>query len=125
MLDLLSLTWSHLQEAKAAPNGRSAGRIVHDGDLRQTVVALAAGTELGEHNAPHAATLQVLHGRVRVTSPSGDEDLGTGTLHLLTHERHAVLALEDAVFLLTTVTGTPTSSTPTSSQDVDRAERTR
>jgi quercetin dioxygenase-like cupin family protein len=74
---------------------------------RQTVVGLAAGTELGEHNAPHAATLQVLHGRVRVTSPSGDDELGTGILHLLTHERHAVLALEDSVFLLTTVTGSP------------------
>jgi quercetin dioxygenase-like cupin family protein len=109
MLDLLSLTWSHLQEAKAAPNGRSAARIVHDGDLRQTVVGLAAGTELGEHNAPHAATLQVLHGRVRVTSPSGDDELGTGVLHLLTHERHAVLALEDSVFLLTTVTGSTES----------------
>ncbi|HEX7804644.1 MAG TPA: cupin [Cellulomonas sp.] len=110
MPDLLSLTWSHLQEAKAAPNGRSAGRIVHDGDLRQTVVGLAAGTELGEHNAPHAATLQVLHGRVRVTSPSGDDELGTGALHLLTHERHAVLALEDSVFLLTTVTASPTAA---------------
>lgn len=107
--DLLSLTWSHLQEARIAPNGRSAGLVLHDGELRQTVVALAAGTELGEHNAPHAASLQVLHGRVRVTSPSGDDELGTGALHLLTHERHGVVALEDAVFLLTTVTGVPTA----------------
>jgi len=107
MPDLVSLTWSHLQEARSAPNGRSAGLVAHDGELRQTVVALAAGTELGEHNAPHAATLHVLHGRVRVTSSGGDDELGTGALHVLTHERHAVLALEDAVFLLTTVTGVP------------------
>jgi quercetin dioxygenase-like cupin family protein len=121
MIDLLSLTWSHLQEARTAPNGRSAGRVIHDGDLRQTVVALAAGSELGEHNSPHAATLQVLHGRVRVSSPSGADDLGTGTLHLLTHERHAVLALEDAVFLLTTVTGAAESA----ARDADREERMR
>ncbi|MGW6128756.1 cupin [Cellulomonas sp. NPDC055163] len=70
MPDLQTLTWRHLEAAQQAPNGRSAERVVHDGELRQTVIALAAGQELGEHNAPHAATLQVLHGLVRVTSSS-------------------------------------------------------
>lgn len=104
MHDLIALTWAHLEAAQAAPNGRSAELVLHDAELRQTVVALAAGSELGEHNAPRAATLQVLHGRVRVTAPSGDVELGTGALELMAHERHAVVALEDAVFLLTTLT---------------------
>ena len=107
MPDLQTLTWSHLEAARSAPNGRSAERVVHDGELRQTVIALRAGCELGEHNAPHAATIQVLHGLVRVTSASGDDDvtLPTRALHQITHERHGVTAVEDAVFLLTTVTG--------------------
>ena len=104
MHDLRSLTWSHLEAARSAPNGRSAELVVRDGELRQSVVALTAGSELGEHNAPRAATLQVLHGRVRVTSPSGGAEIGTGCLQLVAHERHAVVAIEDAVFLLTTLT---------------------
>ncbi|ACQ81001.1 conserved hypothetical protein [Beutenbergia cavernae DSM 12333] len=100
-------TDAHLAAALAAANGRSAEVLVHDGPLRQSIVALKAGTELGEHNAPPAASLQVLVGEVRVTAPDGDVDLAGGDLWLLTHERHAVLALTDAVFLLTTVTSIP------------------
>lgn len=33
--------------------------------------------------------------------------LAAGELHSLTHQRHAVTALEDSVFLLTTVTSQP------------------
>jgi quercetin dioxygenase-like cupin family protein len=36
--------------------------------LRQTVLALAAGVRLAEHEALGAATLQVLRGRVRLTA---------------------------------------------------------
>lgn len=100
---LSDLATTHLERARTAENGRSAELVIHDGALRQTVIALVAGAELGEHNAPHAATLQVLHGRLRVTGGESSE-LSAGQLHLLTHERHAVEALEDSVFLLTTVT---------------------
>src|SRR6478752_5574457 len=52
-----------------------------------------------------AASIQVLRGRVRVTAlGEGDTELGAGELRVLTHERHAVSALEDSAFLLTTVT---------------------
>ncbi|GIG29516.1 cupin [Cellulomonas marina] len=103
MPDLTALVESHLQSARASTHRRSTELVVHDGVLRQTVIALAAGAELGEHNAPPAASVQVLHGRVRVTG-QGDEELAQGRLVTLAHERHAVVALEDAVFLLTTVT---------------------
>ncbi len=50
----------------------------------------------------------MLRGRVRVTAlGEGDVELGEGELRVLTHERHAVSAVEDAAFLLTTVTSIP------------------
>ena len=108
MPDLAALTETHLAAARVAPNGRSAELIVHDHQLRQTVIALAEGQSLTEHNAPPAATIQVLLGSVEVTAR---DDLDTvvrqGELSDLTHHRHGVRALEDAVFLLTTVTGIP------------------
>ncbi|MEE6281283.1 cupin [Georgenia sunbinii] len=106
MPDLAALTSSHLQAARDSDHGRSAELLVHDGVLRQSILALRAGTELAEHNSPHAASLQVLVGRVRVTGVDAPV-LDAGELHTLTHQRHAVTALEDSVFLLTTVTGLP------------------
>lgn len=97
----------NMAAALVSHNGRSAELIAHDGVLRQTIVALRAGTRLGEHNSPPAATLQVLRGSLRVEV--GDSEQGEfrqGELWVLTHERHGVLALEDCAFLLTTVTST-------------------
>jgi quercetin dioxygenase-like cupin family protein len=107
MADLDALTTTHLDKARTAEHGRSAEVVVHDGPLRQTVLALLEGVELGEHNAPPAASVLVLHGRVRVTALEGGEEVRAGQLRVLTHARHAVLALEDSVFLLTTVTSIP------------------
>lgn len=97
----------NLAKALDSDNGRSAEILAHDGVLRQTVVALRSGTRLHEHNSPPAATLQVLHGSVRVEI--GETEQGTfheNELWTLTHARHSVLALEDCAFLLTTVTST-------------------
>lgn len=103
MPDLVALSSSHLEAARVSPHGRSAELVVHDGVLRQSVIALIADAELAEHNSPPAASVQVLSGRIRVTGVAGPE-ISAGELVLLTHERHAVTALEDSVFLLTTVT---------------------
>lgn len=111
MAHLPRLIQTHLEEARASEHGRSAELLLHDGVLRQTVIALAAGTELAEHNSPHAASIQVLEGRVQVTGPE-QPALQEGELALLTHERHAVSALEDSVFLLTTVTSVPPTGEP-------------
>lgn len=104
MPDLTQLASRHLAEARASEHGRSAERILHDGHLRQSIIALRAGTELGEHNSPPAGTIHVLEGAVRVTGLD-EAEVSAGELELLTHRRHAVTALEDSVFLLTTVTG--------------------
>ncbi len=105
MTDLKSLAERHLSLAKADKNGRSAHMFLHEGPLRQTVIALTAGSRLDEHNSPHAASLQVLSGRVVLTSALGDTELGEGELAPIPPERHGLNALADSVLVLTTVKG--------------------
>ncbi|MDX6743489.1 cupin [Actinocorallia sp. A-T 12471] len=104
MTDLKALTAEHLAKAKADKNGRSAHMFMHDGPLRQALIALTEGSKLDEHSAPPAASLQVLSGRVRITAGSGDVELGEGGVSPIPHERHGLTALSDAVVVLTTVT---------------------
>ncbi|MBG6224402.1 quercetin dioxygenase-like cupin family protein [Arthrobacter sp. CAN_A2] len=92
-----------LDDATASDKGRSAAILVHDGPLRQTVIGLRRGQILAEHNSPPAASMYVLRGRVRVTGQDPSE-VAAGEIVALTHVRHGVEALEDSVFLLTTVT---------------------
>ena len=100
---LTALAREQLKLAKAATSGRSA-RTVFGGRehvLRQTMIALAAGRTLEDHPNPGEATLQVLHGRVRLKA--GDESWEGATGHLIDipQANHSVEAIEDAVFLLT------------------------
>lgn len=107
MADLRALAESQLANARASDNGRSAELVAHDQELRQTVIALTEGTRLPTHNSPPAATLQVLRGRIRVEMDEGERlqgEFGEDELWVLTHEPHSVLAMQDSVFLLTTVT---------------------
>ncbi|GHA90788.1 cupin [Streptomyces termitum] len=102
-LDLTALADEHLTAARSAPHGRSAHLVLHDGVLRQTVIALIAGTALDEHNAPPAASLQVLRGRVRLTTPGWEAELAEGALRMIPKERHGLAAVNDSVVLLTAV----------------------
>ncbi|UZN05097.1 cupin [Cellulomonas sp. S1-8] len=109
MPDLHALADELLAAALTDPHGRSAQLVVHDGELRQTVLALVAGARLGEHSSPPAASLQALRGHVRVeVGDDVQQEVVAGELWELTHERHSVVALEDSVVLLTTVTGVAT-----------------
>lgn len=104
--DLTTLTRAALAAAREDPHGRHGDLLLRDGHLRQSMIALTADSTLADHNAPPAATLQVLQGAVVVTAgPGEDVHLKTGQLVQLTKERHGVKALRDSVFLLTTVTG--------------------
>jgi hypothetical protein len=69
-LSLDALAREQLEAAGRAPAGRSARTAVggYDHVMRQTVIALHAGQELAEHENPGEATLQVLHGRVRLVA---------------------------------------------------------
>lgn len=103
MDDLNALAEEHLTAARASAHGRSAHLLIQEPPLRQTVIALTSGSALDEHNAPPAASLLVLRGTVRLTAASGDAEIPAGTLHPIPQERHGLVALQDAVVLLTAV----------------------
>ncbi|MDJ1130509.1 cupin [Streptomyces iconiensis] len=106
MDDVTALAAEHLALARDDPHGRSAYLFLHDGPLRQSVIALTEGSELDEHNTPPAASIYVLQGRVRLTEITADQDIGPGQIQRVPPVRHGVRALEDSVFLLTAVTAT-------------------
>jgi quercetin dioxygenase-like cupin family protein len=103
---LTRLGEEQLAKAGAASSGRAAVT-VHGGqehDLRQTLIALAEGRSLGEHDAPGEATLQVLVGRVRLTAGDDTWEGAAGDHVVLPHHRHDLAALTGAVVLLTVAT---------------------
>jgi quercetin dioxygenase-like cupin family protein len=100
---LTDLAEHHLGTAHAAASGRSA-QTVYGGSgstLRQTVIALAAGQRLDEHENPGQATVHVLTGRVRMAAADQTCDVDAGSLLAVPDSRHSLEALEDAVVLLT------------------------
>lgn len=103
---LKQLVDTQMEAARTASAGRAAST-VHGGrehDLRQTVIALAAGRSLGEHESPGEATLQVLRGEVRLHA-GGESWEGTeGDYLLIPRVRHDLEAVSDAAVLLTVAT---------------------
>jgi quercetin dioxygenase-like cupin family protein len=93
----------HLERAAATPAGRSAETVYggHEHVLRQTVVAMRAGTEMSEHDNPGEASVLVLRGRVRLHSGHDSWEAMTGDLLAIPPARHSLAALEDAVIVLT------------------------
>ena len=73
----------------------------HQHTLRQTLIALTAGTSLDNHESPGEATLQVLHGRVRLTSADTSWDGRPGDHLVIPSTRHGLHAVDDCVVLLT------------------------
>lgn len=69
--------------------------------LRQTVVGLIEGSELGEHSNPGEATVYVLRGRVRLSSNDESWEARAGDLLKVPDARHSLQALEDSAILLT------------------------
>jgi quercetin dioxygenase-like cupin family protein len=102
-LSLSALVDEHLAIAREHGSGRSAVT-VHGGrehHLRQTLIALAAGRALGEHDSPGEATLQVLRGRVRLHAGDDAWEGAAGDYVLIPPRRHDLTALADAAVLLT------------------------
>ncbi|MFB6751691.1 cupin domain-containing protein [Streptomyces sp. NPDC056353] len=102
-LSLDALAREHLEQAAASSSGRSATTVYggHELVLRQTLLALTAGTTLAEHENPGEATVQVLRGRVRLASGDDSWEGRTGDLILIPPARHSLDALEDSAILLT------------------------
>lgn len=102
-ISLTRLADEHLEVARSSNAGRSAHTVHggHDHMLRQTLIAMTAGTELAEHNSPGQATLQVLRGRVRVNAGADSWVGEAGDLLVIPPQRHGLHADVDAVVLLT------------------------
>lgn len=99
---LTALTRHHLETAKASPSGRSAHTVYggHEHVLRQTLIALRAGSKLDEHENPGEATLQVLHGRVTLVAGESRWNGSPGDLITIPDSRHSLEAVEDSAVLL-------------------------
>jgi quercetin dioxygenase-like cupin family protein len=100
---LIGLAEQHLAAARDASSGRSAHTVYggHTSILRQTIIALAAGQRLDEHENPGQATVYVLTGLVRMTTDGDAGDGTTGDLLTVPDARHGLEALQDSVVLLT------------------------
>ena len=100
---LTALVRQQLDLAARASSGRSASTVYggHEHVLRQTLIAMNAGQRLDEHENPGEATVQVLHGRVRLVAGETTWDGSPGDLLIVPQARHALEAVETSAILLT------------------------
>jgi quercetin dioxygenase-like cupin family protein len=82
-------------------SGRKARTILTGTVMRSTLIALAEGIELSEHDSPSAATLQVIRGRVTLLSGDRAWSLSAGQVMPIPPTRHSLRADTDAAVLLT------------------------
>lgn len=103
-ISLTALAREQLELAKEASSGRSAHTVFggHEHTLRQTVIALAAGQVLNEHENPGEATVYVLHGRVVLSAGQTEWRGAAGHYMVVPDARHTLVAEEDSAVLLTT-----------------------
>jgi len=102
-LSLIALGRQHLKLAKQAANGRSAETFYggHERALRQTLIALAAGTVLKIQDGPDEATVQVQSGRIRLIVGQATWNGSPGDLLVVPAGQHSIEAVEDSVLVLT------------------------
>ena len=90
-------------QAAASASGRAARTLVKDGPLRITLVALRKDVALQSHQVEGAVSVQMLSGRLRLTTESRELPLYAGGLAALdAGVGHAAVALSDCTLLITT-----------------------
>lgn len=100
-MTLLTMGAGQLEEARVSSAGR-ASRTLHSGArLRQTLIALTAGTRMNEHQSPGDATVQCLQGHVTLHTRERTIAIAAGQLVDAPPERHDVVADDDALIILT------------------------
>ena len=100
-VDLQELAADLLDRAARGSAHRAASTLPHPADgLRQTLVALLAGAELGEHESPGPASLLVLRGRVRLLAGDDTVEIAAHEFAPIPDRRHSLHADEDSVVLL-------------------------
>ena len=90
----------------ADPDGARTVALFKSRDLEVMRLVLAAGKALPPHKVAREITIQCISGALAVTTPAGRHELQAGQLLYLDREAmHDVLAIEDAVALVTVVLG--------------------
>lgn len=98
---LADLASGLLEQARSHHSQRAAKTVVSGESMRATVIALAGGAELADHDAPPAATVQVISGQVRVHAGDQDWTVDAGEVLTIPPLRHGLVAVSDAAILLT------------------------
>lgn len=93
-----------LEKARKVNAGRQARTLFggQEHHLRQTMIAIAAGHGLDDHESPGEATLHVLRGRADLVAGEDRATLAEGDHVVIPPVRHSVEVSEDTVLLLTT-----------------------
>ncbi len=99
--DLGALADELVADAERSGATRSGRTLVTVGPLRMTVVALAAGAQMSEHENPGAATVHVLAGACRLVAGDLVVDLEPGALVQVPDRRHSLSTDAGCVVLLT------------------------
>jgi quercetin dioxygenase-like cupin family protein len=102
-ISLEALARQQITLAASAGGGHTADTVYggHEKVLRQTVIGMTADAMLAEHESPGEATVQVLHGRVRLSAGDLSWEGRAGDLLIVPDARHSLTALEDSAVLLT------------------------
>ena len=89
-------------QAASSKTGRAGKTLVKEGTLRITQLALRKGSTLGSHQIAGAVSMQLLRGRLRITTSDGAVMLEPGGLVALgVGVPHDTEAMSDCVVLLT------------------------
>lgn len=90
------------ERAALASSGRAAKTLVKEGRLRATLVALAKGTEIKQHETEGPVSIQCLRGNVEIKLDRDARELTAGGLLVLDRKvPHAVRAVRDSAILIT------------------------
>jgi quercetin dioxygenase-like cupin family protein len=102
-VSLTAMARQQVDQATGAGGRHTAATVYggHEKVLRQTVIGMSQGAHLAEHENPGEATVQVLHGRVRMIAGAQSWEARTGDLLIVPDARHSLEALEDSAVLLT------------------------
>ena len=85
-------------------SGRNARTLIKTGPLRLTLVVVAPGGEIGEHQAEGPILVEPVRGAIRLTADGRSHDLRPGqVLSCGPGVRHSVSSQEGGTFLLTVV----------------------
>ncbi|MFJ5699827.1 cupin domain-containing protein [Arthrobacter sp. NPDC093139] len=102
-ISIEALATQQLEAARSVGSGRAADTVFggHEKVMRQTVMALKAGTSLSEHRNPGEATIFVLRGSLWLRAGGESWQGKSGDLLIIPDGLHSLDAEEDSAFLMT------------------------